>query len=824
MTIGNTTYATSITVAVFMGGLALGAFLVRKKADGIENKLRLYGSIEFLISVFALLSPLLLKSMDYMYIAVFQKFSPSPAVMLFVQIIFSSILLLIPTVLMGLTLPLLSSWLVRKVRFIGFRAGTLYSFNTFGALFGASISGFFLIRLFGVYNTLYVAVILNFAIAIAAFILSYHDKEHIGEIEIRKDEELSEPKTGYLQLLITSCVFVIGFVSLGYEIIWMRTIIHYLQAEIYVFSAVLCVYLLGYASGVFIGSRLAKRILNCHGVFGIVFQLVGISGILYIPFLVSIVESDFIMGPFATYLYGFNGYVICLFYSLILFLVPSILMGICFPFLVQMMRKRALKAGDTVARAYGINTIGSVLGTLCAGFVFIPLVGSQASIQLFGAISLFMGFAVIFVYGGRLLKTISAGLALVGAITIIITPGNAYLEMINIPQSRATGQKVTLIDALEGVTTTATVHHYRKDNRKAIATGGMNVAGDFVEHRQTQKVQAHIPVILHGNPRDVLTVGFGAGELTNLLTYHNIPNITCAELSEEMVVLAKKHFSHINLGDSLEERVNMIYMDAKNYVHLTDSKYDIILNDCIWPGQFAESSSLYTEEYFLDGLELLKENGIYSTWLPISIPRLSLMSIIKTFSSVFENTILIYPHFYLSQHALLIGQKAPHKYSYIDMEKQYNKEAVANSLKMIGISDINDIIDFMLTDWKSLENLAKSYPINSDDFPVVEFDVDRRRIALDENFILKQFLFLSINTTRVNFDDIIGFEGISEDGKDDILEGLYRSQKANFYLFRSYVPAPKNRAHDLIVRGLGIDPGNSDLLRRKKILEGHEGQ
>jgi predicted membrane-bound spermidine synthase len=92
--LGNTTYATSITVAVFMGGLALGAFLVRKKADTIKNKLLVYGVIELFVAFFALLAPVLLKGMDLAYLFIFQlfahsphSFTPSPTVVFYHQII-----------------------------------------------------------------------------------------------------------------------------------------------------------------------------------------------------------------------------------------------------------------------------------------------------------------------------------------------------------------------------------------------------------------------------------------------------------------------------------------------------------------------------------------------------------------------------------------------------------------------------------------------------------------------------------------------------------------------------------------------------------------
>ena len=138
--LGNTTYATSITVAVFLGGLALGAFLIRNRVDKTKiNKLKLYGIIEIIISCYTLLTPLLLNNLDYFYKFIYRAYAPSSSTILFLQIIFSVVVLLIPTILMGFTLPILTSWIASKKEYLSSTVGIIYSFNTFGALLGAFI-------------------------------------------------------------------------------------------------------------------------------------------------------------------------------------------------------------------------------------------------------------------------------------------------------------------------------------------------------------------------------------------------------------------------------------------------------------------------------------------------------------------------------------------------------------------------------------------------------------------------------------------------------------------------------------------------------------
>jgi spermidine synthase len=821
--LGNTTYATSITVAVFLGGLALGAALVRNRADALRNRIRTYAFIELGISVFALLVPFFLRTVDSFYVLIYRNVAPSPPLILLLQIVFSTLILLIPSTMMGTTLPILSGWLVKRADLAGHKAGILYAFNTFGAFTGTFVSGFYLIRIIGIYPTMYIAVGLNFILAGAALYVS-RLKEKQGT-----KEKVPEMKRGYtipLKKKFTFPAFTVnfwlftgGFAALGFEILWVRTIVHFLQAEIYVFSSILCVYLIGYALGVYGGSWLVRKVSNHFMVYGFMIQVLGFFGILYIPALILLYRTHTVQFlPVTLFLMKQNGIFLPLFYCTILFLLPSICMGIGYPLLIQMKRRFSSSTGNTVARAYSITTSGNVLGSLATGFIFIPAMGSQASMYLLGGVCFLAGLLAIPFITHPYRRYLSVLLCTGGLIFIVTYPRNELLKWINTCEGKNINP-TKLLEVVEGINTTASVHYYENMKGKVISTAGINVAGDMMMLRQTQKVQGHLPVIFHGDPQKVLTVGFGSGELTRLLTLHEIPDITCVEISPEMVELAKRHFSHLNLGDELEAKVRMIYMDAKNYLHLTDSTYDIIMNDSIWPGWFADSSSLYTLEYFMEGKRLLNSDGLYSTWLPVNLPALSLKSILKTFDEVFENTIVIYPHYTGSQHMLLIGQKKNHKYSYRKMKDEYEKnEHIQKSLQLIGIRHINDVIDFVFTSSSSVTNFTGDTPLNTDYFPVVEFDPERHRERYNPVFHWIQLRSLFFNTERIDYTDLLSFEGLDHTEQENVLDELRKSQKANTYLFGAIFSPVFKQKMQLLEQGLRIDPGNPDLLSWKRLI------
>jgi spermidine synthase len=820
--LGNTTYATSITVAVFMGGLAFGAFLVRKKADTIKNKLLVYGIIELSVAFFALLTPIFLKGMDSAYIFLFQSYAPhlpAPPVVLSLHIIVSTIILAIPTVLMGTTLPILASLVARNARFTGWETGILYSVNTFGALAGAGATGFFFIRLWGVYPANFIGAGLNIGIALVCIILSRVSPGGSNEIMPVEVLDADRFRKKGLSAAVFGWLFIMGFVALGYEIVWVRTVVHILKAEIYTFSSVLCVYLFGYAAGIFAGGRLAKKTSGQLNLFVIAAPLVGLCGILYLPSLTRILDSRILWNyPLLKSLLNIFGYLPHLYLSMLFFFVPSFCMGVCFPLLVQVVRNLSGGTGDAVSKAYGINTLGCVLGSVGTGFFFIPFFGVQNSMLLLGLLAAACGFTAIFFIKKGMTTATGSVLPAICLAVVFSQPKDLFPKWINKCEGKGT-YEVKLLDFVEGKNTTASVHQYA-DGSRVISTAGINVAGDALALRQTQKFQGHFPVIMHGGAQSVLTVGFGSGELTRLLTYHDIPDITCVEISPEMVRLSRRYFSNINLGADLEKHVRMVYMDAKNFMHLTTKNFDVIENDCIWPGTFAESSSLYTKEYFLDARRRLNDKGIFSTWLALDLPETTLFSIIKTFGEVFDNTLFIYPHYAPDRHILLMGQKIGHAYNYVDAWKEFEKEKVKESLAFIGVHDINDLLGSILADYSSLRAVAGSAPVNSDYFPFVEFDMNRAHLIDDQAIIWKCLGTIVRNTRRVDYTRLFSFAGLDEPERSGTLGALGKDQEGIEYLLESFCIHTPGERLQLIDKGLTIAPANRDLLRMRRMLTG----
>lgn len=771
LTIGNTVYATGVVVSVFMGGLALGSLLMARYADRVRRPLRLYAFLELGITIAALALPFLLQLADHLYIGAYRAWKPSPGQLLLMQVLISSLLLLIPTILMGSTLPLLGRWVSGLGGAIGFRVGRLYAINTLGAALGAFLSGFVLIRTVGVLGTFFIAAGLNLAVAFGAFLLSRNETEEPITSETKDEEdtptrESAEDRGRVRRVALAFGLFVSGFVGIGYEIVWMRSIVHVLGADTYVFSSVLTIYLLGYVVGTAAGTWLCERWKSSGVAFAGSLFLLGLFGIVYVPVFAFL--SDNLLPHTDPHLYrayienpGFWSSVYPLLHSALFFTVPCILMGVGFPLALQAWHHSDRGAGRSTGTAYGANTIGAVLAGLLTSFALIPLCGVQAAITLVGLLGVLAALAVAWTClpAPRLRWSCALPLAVLAAVVAVAIPSDLFRRRL------VKYMDTELLAVREGVTTTVSVHRTKKGARW-LCTSGLQVAGD--EAKTVQRMLGHLGVLLHGRAESVLTVGFGTGETTACLARHEPkPRIDCVEISPELVAQSLESFTHINLGDRLHQEVNMIFMDAKNYLRMTDRTYDVIHSDSINPKYFAENASLYTREYFASAKEHLNPKGIVVCWIPLTLPITCFDSILGTFMEIFPHTTLWAPTTRWDHFILLVGSVEPQRYAPVRIRKILEAKGVKENLAGIHVRNDFDLFGCYLGDEKKLNAYLKAYKANTDFEPFVEFSTDP---FLDETEKWRFMMDLIKRTRAKDIAEHIDWEGFSGTEKEQWLK------------------------------------------------------
>ena len=825
LTLGNTVYASSIVVSIFMGGLALGALIMGRYCDRVRRHLRLYAILETLVTISALSLPWALRLADNVYVWFYRTYHPTHPQLLIVQVIISAAIVLVPSMLMGSTLPLLGRFVTALERQAGHLVGKLYALNTLGAAVGCFLAGFVFIRALGVMGTLYTAAGLNLLVAFGGWFLSRFSRiipEEQVETSMVKSPEVVRSKTtdGRFYLLIFA-FFMSGLISIGYELLWMRSVLHLLGGATYVFSAVLTVYLLGNVIGAGIGSRLAKRLKRPAAGFAVTLSLLGACGLCYLPLMIvwtSRVLPHINKMLEVIYSKGMVAYMIGpIVQSVFLFLIPAIIMGIGFPIALQAWANHIHKVGRATGTAYGANTIGAVIGGIVTGFALIPLLGLQLSISILGLIGIWMGgimwmaFARNLKAGGRY-----ALLAAAALLTIVATrvPLNLFNIVVKTSPVSPIEPDYRIVCVKEGITTTVSLYESLKEGFLHMHSSGQSIAGDSYVVRGDQKMLGHFGVFINADAKKVLSVGFGSGETTNCLSKHELDRIDCAEIAPEIVDVALKFFRHINLGDRLNKEINMIFMDAKNYIHLTDNKYDVIINDSIHPRDFAENASLYTKEYFEGVREHLNRNGMIFSWLPLcAMPASVLNSIIGTMMDVFPHVTMWYLTVHPAPLVMIAGSEQQQYFSPKHIENELLNESVRKSLAEIDIHNSVDVLSCYVGDKNDLRKCIKAFRINSDYSPFVEFTTDS---ITDESQNFSRFV---MNVRGKSIYEHIDWTGFSEKEKEKWLADYQQLYKASNYLFMAN---SSNNYMDRLkysMEGLSVLPDNPALITTRTNAE-----
>ena len=829
--LGNTVYASSIVVSVFMGGLALGALIMGRYCDRVKRHLRLYALLESLVTASALSLPWVLKLADPVYVWFYRRFHPSHSYLLIVQVAISAGILLVPSMLMGSTLPLLGRFVTAIQKETGHLVGRLYALNTLGAAAGCFLAGFVLIRAFGIMGTLYIAAILNLLVAFGGWLLSRFSSVTTDQDDrIASAYETSGAKTTDPRFyLLGVAFFVSGFISISYELLWMRSIAHLLGGFTYVFSGVLSVYLLGNVIGASISSWFVKKLKVPATGFAVSLLLLGICGILYLPSLI-LWSSDVIpmlireLGPLTSWT-SFSPYLVApIVHSTALFLLPSIIMGIAFPIALQAWANYLHKVGRSTGMAYGVNTIGAVMGGIATGFVFIPFLGFQLAISILGLTGIWMA-GIMYLYFSSGFRTIRRWAILaVGVLLTVFTvqlPSNLLSVLIKtdsiIPLSKTSSipPDSEVVAIREGVASTISVIRDLDKGTLSLWASGRRIAGDAHLYRGDQKMLGHFGVLLNSRAKKVLSVGFGSGESTACLAMHELERVDCVEIAPEVVDVSLEFFKHINLGDRLDEKVNMIFMDAKNYVHLTEVRYDAIVSDSINPRYFAENASLYAGEYFQSCKEHLDEGGLFVSWIPSYhiVPVSELNSIIGTAMEVYPHVTLWYMITDLGNYFVIVGSEERQYYSPKHIEQELSREDVRLSLSEIDINNSMDVLSCYIGDERDLKKFIRVFSLNSDYFPFVEFNTDSepggRPISRE---------FSEVVQSRSVYDHI-DWTGFTEEQKSKWLADYEVVCKAMSCLLTSYNSDNYLDRLRHVMNGLGILPANPALLRFRSNVE-----
>lgn len=812
LTLGNTAYASSVVVSVFMGGLALGALVMSRFADRVVRPIRLYALLEIVVASVTVALPVALGAADGIYRLLFPKLQSSPQAVVSVQVFLSSAILLVPTMLMGSTLPLLGRFVTALEDSIGSRVGRLYAINTLGAATGCFLAGFVLMRMIGVVTTLYVAAFVNVLVALAGWLLSRKSEASLqaGSKILAAKSMVAPAKVDGFGWLLGSIFFASGCISIGYELIWMRSIVIPLGGFTYVFSAVLTIYLLGNVIGVWIGSYLSRRMSNPGLGAAFCLTLLGICGIFYMPWFVGWLPRlvDLSNAVLLPLMQQADVWILArpLLFCFFLFLPPAMIMGIGFPLSLQAWNKIRPQAGRTTGSVYGINTIGAICGGIITGFLLIPLLGAQRSIVGLGLLGAALGAAAIQVFcapKNHMKRIAYAAVSLSIVAWGFVLPSDQFVQrIVAIPGLQT-------IAVREGVTATVSVTRRPQDGALELASDGIRIAGDDI-HRSAQQILGNMGVLLHPGASRVLSVGFGSGETVKCLSRYHLQKIDCVEIAPELIDLACRYFRHINLGDRRDSSLSLISMDAFNYMHVTDRTYDVIVNDANLPSH-SGCAPLFTKEHFQNCANRLNPRGLFITKLPLAdISESNFNSILGTFLDAFPQVTLWFPVTRPYIFFYLIGSRREILFSPANIDRMLSADTVRAASDFLRFHTSHDVLSCYIADRSDITRYLTTYHRNTNNTPFIEFNIHQGPVPL------KPFFRLLINTVRsASLYDHIDWSGFSLEQKNKWRADQRIVDEVTSCVLQSFGEENIWQKLSICAQGLRLMPHNAVLLEEE---------
>ena len=644
---GSQAVATYTVLATYMGGMAIGAWLGGKLAANLTKPLHAYAFCEFVIGLYCLFTPLIFAGLQDMYVLVGASALDQPAILLGLRLGLGGLGLLIPTTLMGMTLPILARHFERRAETLGYSVSLLYGANTLGAGVGALLAGYAIIPMLGIIKTTLLSVALNFAVALLA--LGLHKKPGApatASASLPSDQsalgvDRDTLRRGLLALVILA---IGGFVTLSIEVDYVHLLAVVAGNSTYAFSLMLFAFLIGLGGG----AEFARWLLARQ------FDRAQVLIFLELCLAMSIFATAYAWDGIPRYFASFEKYPIYLGFGArevirgsVCFLTmfpAAFFIGTIFPVAIEEVGAAFPKRQIAMLGwASALNTLGNILGVLATGFILLPAIGALKANQLLAGLCILLAIGVAATVRKLSRPSVLAAISVVSLCDFLqpaalnydelTTGANVYFKKQNF------GQVVAHAESLDGGLTTA--NERRVDNgsvlvRTLLTNGKFQGNNSLSGEMQAQAGFALAP-LMHTSKRDnALVIGFGTGTTTRAFHAAGFRDLEIAELSADIYNMAASYFREVNDGVLEQSGVAAHVIDGRNLLMLSDKSYDVISIEVssIW---FAGASSLYNREFYQLAKHRLRHDGILQQWMQLHHTTiLDMISILSTIRVEFD--------------------------------------------------------------------------------------------------------------------------------------------------------------------------------------------
>lgn len=702
---GASELAVATVLAAYMAGLMAGAAVAGRLMHRVRRPVLVYALLELGIALFALAVPAALKLAHRLQVHILGGLEVPPDAGSLTSALFylaaAFAILLLPTGLMGATLPLLARHAVRRDLEIGSRVALLYGANTAGAAGGTLLAAFVLLPRLGLGRTVLVAVALNVVVFALAVALSARGRvapaASPAAAPLARAAPEPAPHAWILPLMLVS-----GFVALSWEVLWTRLLSNLLGGSIYAFGTMLGTFLAGIALGSAIAGRWATDRRRARG--GFAAAQLGIAVTSFAAFAAADRLPELAPGGAAS-----GDLLLSAPVAAATLLPGALFIGMTFPFAVRVLAGGAAQAGPASARVYAWNTLGAIAGAVATGFVLLPglrLAGTAAAMV---AASLAVALAAALLAAPRL-KTLAAAAAVGLALLAASPPRTPWRMLRTAPMS---GEPWPGEVTYYGVGRSSTVLLFARDGEWRLTTNGLpesaiQAPGERPGRFAVARWLALLPIASRPQTRSYLVVGLGAG-ITLEAVPPGVAEVHLVELEPEVIRTNRSLAGKRRRDPLADPRLEIHVNDARSALALSDRRFDAIVSQPSHPWT-AGASHLFTREFFALVRQRLEPEGVFVQWIGLNfVDEALLRSLLGTLLDVFPHVEVYSPP--PGGGLLFLAGLEPLA---VDEAAGRGLAAAAGSWRDVGVLAAEDVLAARVLDRPGARALAAGAPLTTD--------------------------------------------------------------------------------------------------------------
>ncbi len=703
LVIGVEVYAITTGISAFFAGLALGGLLFGRFADRLVKPLLLYAGLEVGVAVLGVATTLGLSLSAAPFAWLEQKVG-------LLAWLLPLLLVGLPALLMGGTLPVLVRALAADPRQLGQAGGRLYAANTAGAIAGTLLTAFVLIATLGVRGSAYAAALLNVVAAIGALIVQRRYPTPLTT------PSSTPPSPARLAMVLYA---IAGGVALGYEVVWSQSIVQFMSTRTYAFAVVLATYLTGLFIGSSLMARRVDRLRDPWGIFALLIAAAGLVALLEVALLgrwlvlLQTRGETLVLALGTSALVGMSTRFAVA--ALCIVFIPTLLLGAAFPVALRLCVGPD-RVGRDVGAVVAFNTLGGIVGVALCGFVLIPLLGLVRTLGLLAIIAAGVGFVAVR-QGHGVKKGHRQGviaLSLAALLVAWLTPVERIADLL--PGAR--NAELAFYEEGRGGTVAVVTQGKGERTFHRLYIQGVSNTGDAMPSLRYMRIQALLPLLIHnGEPRSAMVIGFGTGITAGaLLSYPGLEQRVVAELLPS-VVKASSLFKG-NFDAAANPGLQVRLRDGRQELLRSDQRYDLITLEPP-PPSAAGVVNLYSRDFYQLAAQRLEPLGIVAQWLPLPTQNIDdSRSLVRSFLDVFPYATLWTSEFH---EMLLVGSLQPIELDAARINARFEQPGVRSALQDVGVASAAALLATWVTDRQGLERFAADAPAVTDDQPRIEY-------------------------------------------------------------------------------------------------------